>query len=158
MTSAVASSARSSSTGLENRTSGSCLGHPGTLDPATAERLDQVLVEDRAEPAQLAIDGLGLLDDAAEDRVLLPVLVEEVAAIDRRRRLKFAVDSAVALFEPGRVPGNVVVEQVEAVTLEIQALAGRVGRQQDPDRIDGGVGVEGFFDLLPFVERVVQPL
>ena len=151
--SARAGPARASSSGSVKSNRPGRLGDLGALDPAAAQRLDQPLVEHGAEPAELAIDRLGLLDDPAEDRVLLAVLVEEVAAIDRRRRLELAVDAAVALLEPGRVPGDVVVEEVGAVLLEVQALAGRVGGEQDPDGVVGGVGVERLLDLLAFLER-----
>ncbi len=134
------------------------LGQLAALDPPAAQRLDQALVEHRPEPAQLAIDRLGLLDDPAEDRILLAVLVEEIAAMDRRRLLELAIDPAVPLLEPGGVPGDVVVEQVRAEHLEVQALAGGVGRQQDPDGVIGRVGVERLLDLLPLVERRRTPV
>ena len=44
---------------------------------------------------------------ACEDDVLLALLVDEVAAADLRRRLQLAVDAAVALLQPRRVPGQI---------------------------------------------------
>jgi len=36
-----------------------------------------------------------------------------------------------------------------AVGLEVQPLAGRVGGDEDADRVNLGIGVEGPLDLLP---------
>ncbi len=130
-----------------------CVTEARAFDTATAERLDQILVENRPEAAELAIDVFRLLDDATEDRILFPVFVQEVPAVDRWLRLKLAVDPTVALLETGRVPGDVVMKKVEAVFLKIKSLAGRVGCQQDAHRVDRGVGVEGLFDFLAFFER-----
>ena len=47
--------------------------------------------------------------------------------------LAVAVDAAVALLEPVRVPGDLVVDQLRAVVLEVDALGRRVGREQDAD-------------------------
>ena len=49
--------------------------------------------------------------------------------------LAVAVDAAHALFEPIRVPGNVVVEQ-DVAALQVDALAGRLGGDQ---HLDGAV-------------------
>jgi hypothetical protein len=40
------------------------------------------------------------------------------------------------------------VEQVGAVVLEVDALAGGVGGDEDPQRVPSRVGVEGALDLL----------
>ena len=61
--------------------------------------------------------------------------VDEVVAVDLGVRLELAVDAAVALLHAARVPGHVEVEQVPAVGLEVQALAGGVGGDQDADRV-----------------------
>ena len=43
--------------------------------------------------------------------------VAEVAAEDLLRRLELPVDAAVALLEPGRVPGQVEMDEVVAAGL-----------------------------------------
>ena len=74
-------------------------------------------------------------------------------AVDRCVRLELAVDAAVALFEAAPVPGHVEVEQVPTVSLEVQALAGSVGGDQDTDRLLLRIGREGPLDLLPLGSR-----
>ena len=44
-------------------------------------------------------------------------------------------DATVALLEPRRVPRDLVVQHVARGLLEVQALGGGVGRDQDADRI-----------------------
>ena len=68
-----------------------------------------------------------LLDEHLEHAVLDALGQHEVVAADLVGRLELAVDAAVALLDPARVPGQVEVEEVGAVRLEVQALAGRVG-------------------------------
>jgi hypothetical protein len=68
-------------------------------------------------------------------------------------RLKFTVNTTIALFKPGGVPGDVEVKEVVAVVLEIQALAGCIGCQKDAHRGPGGVGIERFLDLMAFFKR-----
>src|SRR5208337_1755727 len=58
-------------------------------------------------------------------------------------------DTAVALFEAARIPGHVEMEQVPTMSLEVQALAGSVGGDQDTDGVLLRVGREGPLDLLP---------
>jgi hypothetical protein len=65
-----------------------------------------------------------------------------------RLGLEGAVDAAVALLEAGGVPGDVEVEEVGAGGLEVDALAGGVGGEQDAHGVVGGVGVEGALDLF----------
>jgi HB1, ASXL, restriction endonuclease HTH domain len=62
--------------------------------------------------------------------------------------LELAIDAAVALFDAARVPGQVEMEEVRAMRLEVQALAGRVRGEQDAQRVLRGVGVEPALDLL----------
>ena len=70
-------------------------------------------------------------------------------------RLKFTVNTAIALLKPGGVPGDVEVKEVVAVVLEIQALAGRIGCQKDTHRGPGGVCIERFLDLMAFFSEVL---
>jgi hypothetical protein len=62
--------------------------------------------------------------------------------------LELAIDAAVTLFDAARVPGQVEMEEVRAVRLEVQALAGRIRGEQDAQRVLRGVGVEPALDLL----------
>ena len=115
---------------------------------AAAERRREVPLDDLAEAAQLALDRLRLADQRPQDAVLDPLEVDEVVAVDLGAGLELAVDPAVALLHPARVPGDVDVEEVVAMRLEVQALAGRVGGDQDADGVELRVGVEGPLDLL----------
>ncbi|GAB3653091.1 hypothetical protein GCM10028833_25790 [Glycomyces tarimensis] len=62
--------------------------------------------------------------------------------------LAVAVNAAGALFELVGVERDVVVDQAVAVVLEVDALAGGVGGEQDAQPVVGGVGLEGQADLL----------
>ena len=80
-------------------------------------------------------------------------LVDEIMAEDLGARLQFPVDPAVALLHPARVPGHVEMEEVGAMGLEVQSLAGRVGGDQDAEGMLGRVGVEGELDGFALVMR-----
>jgi hypothetical protein len=49
--------------------------------------------------------------------------------VDFRRRLELAIDAAIALLDAAGVPGQVEVEEIRTMRLEVQTLAGRVGRE-----------------------------
>ena len=102
--------------------------------PARSRR-SMLVVDHLREAAELLLDGLGLPDEHVEHAVLDALGEHEVVAADLVGRLQLAVDAAVALLDPARVPRQVEVEQVGAVRLEVQTLAGGVGRDQDPQRI-----------------------
>ena len=74
--------------------------------------------------------------------------IDEIVAIDLRLGLELAVDAAVALLKAAGVPRHVEMEQVPAVGLEIEPLAGGVGGNQDAERVFPGVGRERALDLL----------
>ena len=63
--------------------------------------------------------------------------------------LAVPVDAAVPLFQAVRVPGDLEVDHPGAVVLEVDALGGGVGGQQDADGTVLGVGLEGRLDPLP---------
>ena len=65
--------------------------------------------------------------------------------------LAVAVDAADALLQPVRVERDVVVDQAVAVALQVDALAGGVGGEQDADRVLGRVGLERQPQLLALV-------
>ena len=51
----------------------------------------------------------------------------------RRLFLPVAIDAAVALLHHVRIPRNLDVDEVVAVVLEVDALGGGIGREQDAD-------------------------
>jgi hypothetical protein len=91
------------------------------------------LVDDGAEGAELALDGGDLADDGGEDVVLGRSGSGSSGSGRCRAGLEGAVDAAVALLHAGGVPGDVEVEEVGAGALEVDALAGGVGGEQDAD-------------------------
>src|SRR5208337_2402181 len=113
------------------------------------EGLGQPAFQHLGEAAQLLLDRFRLLDQDFKDAVFLAVGVDDVVAVELCVRLELAVDAAVALFEAARIPGHVEVEQVPTMSLEVQALAGSAGGDQDTDRLLLRVGREGPLDLLP---------
>ena len=115
---------------------------------ALAEPALDVVVDDLGEAAELLLDGLGLPDEHLEHPVLGALRQDEVVAADLGGGLELAVDAAVALLDAARVPGQVEVEEVGAVRLEVEALAGGVGGEQDAQRVLRRVGVEAALDLL----------
>ena len=100
-------------------------------DAARAEAAFDVVVDHLRQAAQLGLDGLGLADEHLQHAVLGALGQDEVVAAHLGRRLQLAVDAAVALLDAAGVPGQVEVEQVGAVGLEVQPLAGGVGCEQD---------------------------
>ena len=115
---------------------------------ALAEPTLDVVVDDLREAAELLLDGLGLPDEHLEHAVLDALRQDEVVAADLGGRLELAVDAAVALLDAAGVPGQVEVEEVRAVRLEVQALARGVGGEEDAQRVLRRVGVEAALDLL----------
>jgi hypothetical protein len=58
------------------------------------------------------------------------------------------VDAPVSLLHASRVPGHVEVEEVSAEALEVHALAGGVGGEENADGMLVRLAVEGPLDLL----------
>ena len=115
---------------------------------ALAEPALDVVVDHLREAAELPLDRLGLPDEHLEHAVLGPLRQHEVVAAHLVGGLELAVDAAVALLDAAGVPGQVEVEEVGAVGLEVQALARGVGGDQDAQRVLRRVGVEAALDLL----------
>ena len=65
--------------------------------------------------------------------------------------LQGAVDAAVALLHPPRVPGHVEVEQIPAVVLQVHPLAGRIGGDQDAQWVQLRRAVEAALEGFPFL-------
>src|ERR1700722_6178442 len=111
-----------------------------------AQGRGEASVHDLGEAAEFLLDRFRFPDQGNEDAILGPLLVDEIMAEDFGIRLQLAVDSSVALFHSARIPGDIEMEQVPAMGLEIQAFAGSIGRDQDPYRMLGWIGIEGGFD------------
>ncbi len=121
-------------------------GRVAVPDPA-GSRLD-LLVDHLRQAPELPPDRLGLTDEHLEHVVLHPLREHEVVAADLGGRLQLAVDPPVALLDSPGVPRQVEVEQIGAVRLEVQTLPRRIGRDQDPHRLLGRIGVESPLDLV----------
>jgi hypothetical protein len=115
---------------------------------AAAEPPLHVVVDHLRQTAELPLDGLGLAHQHLEHPVLGALRQLEIVAADRLRRLQLAVDPAVPLLDAARVPGQVEVEEVGAVCLEVEALAGGVGGEEDAQRVLRRIRVEAALDLL----------
>ena len=97
--------------------------------------LDELVVAagDRDGDAQLGADLLVLAEqDLEHDLVDDVVDAVDRGDLDRRRRLPVAVDAALALFEPGRVPRQVVVDDGVEELLEVDALGQTVRGDENP--------------------------
>ncbi|MBS1223300.1 MAG: hypothetical protein H6R23_2920, partial [Proteobacteria bacterium] len=126
-----------------------------------SSRVRKVLICQRGQPlfhhlrqaAQFALDDGGLAHQRRQNPILGPLGVVEIMAIHGVARLQLAVDAAVALFHPARIPGHVHVEQIPALSLQVQPFAGGVGSDQNPYRMVARIGVEGALDRLAFLGR-----
>jgi len=123
--------------------------HPSSAAPAE-HGVAHLVGQHGADRAEVVTDLLDLVRHLREEpelggergRVVLPSLGDEVADLDEGVRLAVAVDTAVALLQPGRVPRDLPVEHPPAVQLEVDALRGGVGGHQDPHRRPGWTGLE----------------
>ena len=100
---------------------------PDALSQSTLD----VVVNNLREAAELFLDGLRLLDQHLEHPIFDPLREHEIVAVHFRSRLKLAVDAAIALLDPARIPGQVEMEEIRTMRLEVQAFASRIGREQD---------------------------
>lgn len=115
---------------------------------ALLEQVGEAPLHHGAQAAQLAADADRLLDQHLQHPVLLALGEDEVVAAHLRSALELPVDAAVALLHAARVPGDVEVEEVGAVVLQVAALAGGVRGDEDAQRVLPRVLVEGALDLL----------
>ena len=123
-------------------------------NPPAAKSAFDVVVDHLGEAAELVPDGLGLLHQHVEDSVLGALRKHEVVAAHRRRRLQLAVDALVPLLDAAGVPGEVEVEEVSAVRLEVEPLEGGVGGDKDAQGVADRVRVETALNLLRFAPTV----
>ena len=75
-------------------------------DAAFGKPLGDAILDHLADGAELFADRLGLPHQRIEHDVRFALLVAEIAAGDLLRRLKLAIDAAVALFQPGGFHGR----------------------------------------------------
>ena len=107
-----------------------------------------VVIDDLREAAKLLLDSFRLPDQHLEHPIFDPLREHKIVAVHFRRRLELAVDAAVALLDTARIPGQVEMEEIRTMRLEVQALAGRVGRKQDAQWVLRGVSIEPTLDLF----------
>ena len=102
--------------------------------------------------AELLSNNLCLEHQGVQHAVLLALLVDKVAAGHDRRWLQLAVDAAVALLKPRGVPRQVDMHEVVAARLQVQALARRVGADEEAHRLLLEGCVEGDLDAVALVQ------
>ena len=100
-------------------------------DAAFGQALGDAVLDHLADRAELLADGLRFPDQRLQHDVGFALLVAKISANDLLRRLKLAIDAAVALLQPGGVPRQIEMNEVGAVALEVDAFAGRVGADED---------------------------
>ena len=96
-------------------------------DPSAQTALD-LIVDHLRQAAELPPDHLGLAHQYVEYPVFCALRKHEVVAANLVRRLQFAVDPPIALFDSPGVPREVEVEQIGAVGLEVETLTRGIGR------------------------------
>ncbi len=116
---------------------------------AADECLFDLVGDDRADLAEVFPDLVDLLDGSKQELkvagqvtgislgvggIVVVAGRHEVEDVDLITLLAVPVDAAVALLHHVRVPGDLDVDQVRAVVLEVDALAGGVGGEEDPPR------------------------
>jgi hypothetical protein len=91
---------------------------------------------------------LPLSFQARENVILKGTAVHQMDRVDAAR-LTETVDSADALLEPQRAPGELYVDNQPAAFLQIQAFAGGIGGQQNTR----AAAYESMYSLTPFLGR-----
>ena len=120
------------------------VGHVLEACLAAQHRLLDLPCEELAGDADVVLDLHALARHADEElevaleragRRVLVSLSDEVVDQDDRARLAEAVDAAVPLRELRRRERDLHVDDAVAVVLQVDALARRVGGEEDPDRV-----------------------
>ena len=131
-------------------------GGDGTHQPlnlraadAGAECSGKLGVDHLRQAAKFPLDRFGLPHQCLEDAIFGTLRVDKVVTVHLRFGLELAINAAVALLQTVGIPGHVKVEQVPAVRLQVQPFAGRVGGNENADRVFTGVRIERLADLLP---------
>ena len=117
-------------------------------NPAFRKPLGNAVLDHLADGTELFADGLGFPHQRFQHDVGFALLVAKVSANDLLRRLELAIDAAVALFQPGGIPRQIEMNEVGAIGLKIDALPRGIGADEDTQRLNVRVRVEGSFDLL----------
>ena len=89
--------------------------------------------------------------DLAGDTGGVEAVADEVMDMHLVRLLAVAIHPAVALLHAVGVPGNLEVDQLGTVVLQVDAFGGGIGGEQDADRGFLGVGLEGGLDRLALI-------
>src|ERR1700730_16774238 len=119
-----------------------------THNPAFSKPLGNAVLNNLADRPELFADGLRFSNQRLKYDVRFALLVAKISADDLLRGLELAVNAPIALFQPGRVPRQIEMNEVGAIGLKIDALPGRISADEDAQRLDIRVRVEGPFDLL----------
>ena len=90
-----------------------------------------VVVNHLRQAPELLLDGLRLPDQHIEHPIFGPLGKHEVMASHFRRGLQLAIDAPVALLDAAWIPRQVEMEQIRTIGLEVQALAGGIGGEQN---------------------------
>ncbi len=109
--------------------------------------------DDVTDLAEVLALGLDLVNDDLQEAAILHLVVEEVVAEDAIGRLTVAVNAPVALLHLVGVPRDLVVDEIAAVLLEVQALGGGVGAEQDAHGGLIGRRLKGLVDRLAVGHR-----
>ena len=123
-------------------------GRRTTIDAALRQAIGDPLLDHLPGGAELPLDHLGLAHQRLEHDVGFALLVTEIAAEHLLRRLQLAIDAAVALLKPRRVPRQIEMDEVGAIGLQIDAFARRVGADEDAQRLLRRIGIECRLHLL----------
>ena len=118
-------------------------------DAVARQTLVQSVVDHLRQTPEFSLDGLGLPDQHFEHPVLDALGQHEVMAVHLGSRLELAIDASVALLDAARVPRQVEMEHVRAASLQVETLPGRVGSDEDSQRLYGRVSVEAALHVPP---------
>ena len=88
-----------------------------------------VIVDDLRETAEFLLDRLGFAHQHFQHAILNALGQDEVMAAHLLGRLQLAIDAAIPLLDPPRIPGQVEMKEVRAVGLEVEPLARSIGRK-----------------------------
>jgi hypothetical protein len=95
---------------------------------------DPIILDDVRQGAEEVVAVLHALGEAVIDPLIYCALVHEVRHFDAVFLLPVPLDAADPLFQPGRVPRQVHIDE-RCEGLEVQTLAGRVGRDDQTDLV-----------------------
>ena len=97
------------------------------------------------------MDDARFLNQRIKDAILSALGQDEIRTRNNLGLLKLPVDATIALFETTGVPRDIKVKKIVAVILKIDAFAGCVGGDQDPQGVLLGVGIKSGFEGFALV-------